>query len=390
MALFGKKKKDKKVSFEEYTGIIKDDDAIYENLDKWYDDNEYDKIAEAVLGVPFERWSNQLWFRLISAYNNLKQFDKAEVELQKLKPRCESPADIAHWLYMNGYIRFTNNKTFSALHLFEDGHAADPDDTGELDLQQEIDDCWVQIKKDLKILHDISDNIVKDIKLNCSKEADSDKLKLTDEQFTLVLGFLPGIRKIPGQERGLGFNEYFKRFEGEEKEWAKDWLKKLFNISDNESFKAFLQKSIYCNMAHFGDDTLAVINKNPNFQISELNDQGKRLFQDTTLFVNAFAEYLPKAGTHAWDICEKIGYLRYAYAVDYIPQEHYIDCMMALTEEAKANFDSTEEYVTSLIFGCALYMFMLDDCSIDSGIKFLSQMAAYILHGDLPHILWRK
>lgn len=390
MALFGRKKKDKNISAENYTGVIKDDDVIYEKLDKWYDNKEYDKIAEAVLDIPFERWSNRLWFRLISAYNNLKQFDKAGLELQKLKSRCESPDDIAHWYYMNGYIQFMNNRIFSALHLYEDGLAADPEDTGELDLQQEIDDCWVQIKKDLKILHDISDNIVKDIKLNCSEKADSDKLKLSDEQFTLELGFLPGIRKIPGQEKGLGFNEYFKRFEGNEKEMAKDWLKKLFDISDNESFKAFLQKSIYCNMAHFGDDTIALINKSPNFQISELNGEGKRLFQDTTLFVNAFAEYLPKAGTHAWDICEKIGYLRCAYAVDYIPQEHYINCMMSLTEEAKAKFNSTEEYVTSLIFGCGLYMFMIDDCSIDSGVKFLCQMATYILHGDLPHVLWRK
>ncbi|MDE6724126.1 MAG: hypothetical protein K2J79_00830, partial [Ruminiclostridium sp.] len=190
MALFGRKKKDKNIDAEDNTGIIKDDDAIYEKLDKWYDDKEYNKIADAVLDIPFERWSNRLWFRLISAYNNLKQFDKAGLELQKMKSRCESPADIAHWYYMNGYIQFMNNRMFSALHLYEDGLAADPEDTDELDLQQEIDDCWVQIKKDLKILHDISDNIVKDIKLNCSEKADSDKIKLSDEQFTLELGFL--------------------------------------------------------------------------------------------------------------------------------------------------------------------------------------------------------
>lgn len=66
-------------------------------------------------------------------------------------------------------------------------------------------------------------------------------------------------------------------------------------------------------MAHFGNDAIALINKKPGFDLSELNSEGKRLFQDTTLFVNAFAEYLPEAGTCAWDICEKIGFYRHAY-----------------------------------------------------------------------------
>ena len=390
MGLFNKKKKDKDIAVDDSSGVIKDDDAIYEKLDKWHDDKEYDKIAEAILDIPFERWSNRLWFRLISAYNNLKQFDKAQLELEKLKSRCSSPADLAHWYYMNGYIQYMNNRIFSALHFYEDGLAADPDDTEDLDLKQEIDDCWVQIKKDLKILHDISDNIVKDIKLRCTEKAESERFKLSDEQFTLELGFLPGIRKIPGQERGLGFNEYFKRFEGEKKEMAKGWLEKLFDITDFESFKGFMKTNINCNMAHFANDAIAAIDKRPNFELSELNTQGKRLFQDTTLFVNAFAEYLPEAGTYAWDICEKIGYLRCAYAVDYLPQEHYISCMMSLTEEAKAKFSSQEEYITSLVFGCGLYMFMMDECSIDSGVKFLCQMATFILNGDLPHILWKK
>ena len=152
----------------------------------------------------------------------------------------------------------------------------------------------------------------------------------------------------------------------------KDWLVKLFGITDNESFKKFIKKDINCNMAHFGNDAIALINKKPGFDLSELNSEGKRLFQDTTLFVNAFAEYLPEAGTCAWDICEKIGFYRHAYAVNYVSQEEYISNMMSLTEEAKNKFASQEECVASLIFGCGLYMFMIEECSIESGAKFLS------------------
>lgn len=383
MGLFKKYNTDK-------NGLISDNDEIYNKLDKLYDEKKYDKIAETILDVPFEKWSNRLWFRLISAYNNLKQFDKAELELKKIQPRCENPSDTAHWFYMNGYINYRNGKTFNALHFYEDGLAADPDNTSKLDLKQEIDDCWVQIKKDLEIVRNMSEKISQDIKTRCSERPDSEKFNLNDEQFTLELGFLPGIRKIPGQERGLGFDEYFKKYEDEKKELAKDWLEKLFHIRDNESFKHFIQKDINCNMAHFGEDAIAVINKKPNFDLSELNLEGKRLFQDTTLFVNAFAEYLPESGTQAWDICEKIGFLRHAYAVDYISQEEYICSMMSLTEDAKKKFSSQEEYVASLIFGCGLYMFMIDECSIESAAKFLSQMATFVINGDLPHILWKK
>ncbi len=52
--------------------MISDSDKLYEELDKWHDDNEYDKIANAVMNIPHENWSNKMWFRLISAYNNLK------------------------------------------------------------------------------------------------------------------------------------------------------------------------------------------------------------------------------------------------------------------------------------------------------------------------------
>ena len=383
MGLFKKHSTDK-------NGFIGDKDAIYNKLDKLCDQKMYDKIAETILDIPFERWSNRLWFRLISAYNNLKQFDKAELELKKIKDRRESPSDRAHWFYMNGYINFVNGRTFKALHFYEDGMAADPENTSELDLKQETDKCWVQIKKDLDMVHNISEKIVQDIKARCSEKPDSEKFNLSDEQFTLELGFLPGIRKIPGQERGLGFDEYFKKFEGEKKEQAKDWLEKLFGITDNESFKKFIEKDINCNMAHFGNDAIALINKKPGFDLSELNSEGKRLFQDTTLFVNAFAEYLPEAGTCAWDICEKIGFYRHAYAVNYVSQEEYISNMMSLTEEAKNKFASQEEYVASLIFGCGLYMFMIDECSIESGAKFLSQMAVFVINGNLLHILWKK
>ena len=83
-------------------GKISDDDKLYESLDKWFDDDEFAKIVEAVLGVPEEQWSVKLRFRLISAYNNLKEFAKSREQLIKIQPECKKPDELARFFYMNG------------------------------------------------------------------------------------------------------------------------------------------------------------------------------------------------------------------------------------------------------------------------------------------------
>ena len=79
----------------------------------------------------------------------------------------------------------------------------------------------------------------------------SDKYELSDEEFTMQLGFLPGIRKIPGQEHGLGFKEYFKKYEGEKREQAKEWFGNLFGVTDRGSFIEFFQTNRCCNISRF-------------------------------------------------------------------------------------------------------------------------------------------
>ena len=126
------------------------------------------------------------------------------------------------------------------------------------------------------------------------------------------------------------------------------------------------------------------------FDISELNKNGRRLFDDVTLFVKVFAEFLPAAGVAAWDMSEKIGFCRHAYAVDFLTHTDYCTCMAAMMDDVKASFSSTEEYMLSMAFGSALYMFMEDERSIPSAIDFLLKSSAFIIHGDLGDIRWKE
>lgn len=371
-------------------GFISDDDRLYEQLDKWHDADEYDSIVSAVLEIPREQWSNKLWFRLISAYNNLKQFDKAQEELDMISPRCKEPVDLARLHYMRGYIFDVNRKELMALHCYEDGLEADPDNISGLDLEKEIADCRGYIEKDLKKLRELSEKVTKDIKKRYAQMPYSAKYELSDEEFTMQLGFLPAIRRIPGHEHALGFKEYFKKYEGEQLEQAKEWFRNLFGVTGRESFIEMFQNGRDCNIAHFGRDILANLNGNPIFEASELNKSGRRLFDDTTLYIKAFAEFLPKAGVAAWDMSEKIGYARHAYAVGYLSDYDYSSCLNSITDAAKECFSSAEEYMLSLAFGSALYMFMVDSRSISSGEDFLLKSVAFMLQGDLADIRWKQ
>lgn len=371
-------------------GMISDSDKIYEELDQCYNEKEYDKIAAAVMDIPREHWSNKLWFRLISAYNNLKQFGKASEELDAIYPRCDNPVDISHWHYMRGYILYVNRKHLMAIHCFEDGLEADPNDSLGFELDKEIEDARVNIEKDINTLRELSEKVTRDIKKRYAQMPYSDKYELSDEEFTMQLGFLPGIRKIPGQEHGLGFKEYFKKYEGEKREQAKEWFGNLFGVTDRGSFIEFFQTNRCCNISRFARDVLASLNGKSAFDISELNKNGRRLFDDVTLFVKVFAEFLPAAGVAAWDMSEKIGFCRHAYAVDFLTHTDYCTCMSAMMDDVKASFSSTEEYMLSMAFGSALYMFMEDERSIPSAIDFLLKSSAFIIHGDLGDIRWKE
>lgn len=371
-------------------GIISDSDGLFDELDRWHNGGEYDKIVEAVTAVPRERWSNRLWFKLISAYNNLKRFDSASEELDALFPRCDNPADISRWHYMRGYIFYVNSKYLMAIHCFEDGLEADPDDSSGLKLDKEIEDGRAYIEKNIKTLRDLSEKITRDIKKRYAQMPYSDKYELSDEEFVMRLGFLPGIRKIPGQERGLGFEEFFKKYEGAQKEQAKKWFEDLFGVTDRGSFIEFFQNNRCCNISRFARDVISSMNGRAAFDVSELNKGGRRLFEDVTLFVKVFAEFLPASGVAAWDMSEKIGFCRHAYAVDLLTNTDYLTCMTAIIDDAKASFSSAEEYMLSLAFGSAFYMFMEDDRSIPSATDFLLRMSAFIIHGDLADMRWKE
>lgn len=370
-------------------GKISDDDKLYKSLDKWHDKDEYERIVSSILGIPREQWSVRLWFRLISAYNNLKQFDKARGELRLVEPLCVTPKWKAYFCYMHGYIYSGEDKDMMAISCYNDGKKADPGNEGDFDFDGLIKECREYIDKDLKKLGTLSDYIAQDIKEECAKKPDKEKTRVSEDEFTMYLGFLPLIRKIPGTSHSFGF-EYFCKYKGEEKQAVLNWFKNMFNITDRETFRNLFTKYAGCNIANLYNDVPPYLAGKPDFDISELNEDGMTAFMNAAEFFKPFVKYLPEGGVLAWDISEKVGFAWLAYSCDLIGNTDYCTIMMMLTEQAQANFSSFEEYMLSLAFGCGVYMFHLDRWNIGGAMEFMRQMVPMILHGDLPHIKWRK
>lgn len=367
-------------------GKITPDSGLFKQLDEWHEKDEYTKIAEAVLAVPLENRSNKLWFRLISAYNNMGEFGKAREELEKLAPLCDNPADLSRLHYMHGYIYYREDREYLAIDEYKRGLEADPDNSIGLNLQNEIEDCRGYITKNLAKLHSLSERVYNDIKERCREKPD--KTELSDEDFTLYLGFLPALRVIPGHENSIGFG-YFRKYEGAEKQAALDWLNRGLGITDRDSLLDFYQNAPHCNINAMAEDVRAYLAGTPknDFRIDELNKEERYIFECYAEFIGTFNEYLPEAGVLAWDISEKVGIVRWAYACDLIPNTDFCKSMLYLHDLAREKFASFEEYILSLAFGAALFMFKIERLHIIHAIDFLARTAP-LLKMELPDLEW--
>lgn len=374
-----------KITLDE-NGKISDNDELYKVLDECYDNDEYDNIVAAVLSVPEEQRSVKLRFRLIGALNNKRDFENSRSELQKILPDCKTPAEIARFFYMNGYILYMNDKELAALSFYEAGVNADPENTSGLDLPAEVKECKEYVDKDLNELRVLAKKAAEDIEKRCV--AKPEKRKMSDGEFTVLLGLIPSLRPLPPVQRPLGLNDFFLKFEGKEKEAVTKWLETLFNIKDKDSFIEFYRKGRDCNISGMYSDVKAFLDGKPKFDIKTLRGDGQRSFVNTCAFVKPFCEFLPEAGVLGWDLSEKVGYSRLAFACDILEKEDYIGSMSAIKNAALELFPSAADFMKSLVLGGALYAFASDNWDVKGAIDYVKVAMSIIMQCDLPDGEW--
>lgn len=373
---------------EDENGKIHDSDAIFDRIDEQLDNEEYDAVVSRILAIPREKWSNKLRFKLICAYNNQRDFDKSEDELDEIEPLCESPEDKARFRYMLGYICYMTDKEIMARAHYTAALQIAPEYAKSIELEDEIAECSGLIRNDLAALRSLFVKIGKDLASRCKQSPN--KLSITDEQFQLRLGFFPAIRKIPGFEHPIGLENYFMKYEDEDKEKCLQWFERFYGINNEETFFDFIQNDFGSNVSRMANDVVAYLNGTPNFDVAQLNDMGKLSFESCIEFVRQFGDVLPKAGVLAWDIGEKIGFARHAYYAGLIGNFDYCKGLLTLGDAAVKNFSSWNEFMRSLLCGAALYMFNIDNFSISGAVEFTKNMFHFLMNSDLPDTEWKS
>lgn len=362
---------------------IKDTDPLYETLDQWHENDEYDNILNTILEIEREHWSNKLWFRVISALNNKKMFERAEEEISRLSERCEKPADIAKLHYMKGYIYYMTDREYRAIECYQKGMTADPENTAELSLQEDCEECQKYIDDNLKTLRDFAIALTNSISQVSVSQAE--KEKVSGEKFTMFLAFLPGIRKVPQLERCIGFEKMFYKYEEEERGFVKEHLAEQFGITNYSSLKKYYTDN---NVNYVYEDVCALKAGNLQFLPEDLTVEGRTVWKASVDYLSNILEYLPQGGIAAWDISETLGLARHAYGCSLLSDTEYTQILKELTDIAKQLYRSWEEYMAGLLFGAGYFMFRISELNLLEAIKMMTNMSKLVLDSDLPAICW--
>lgn len=363
-------------------GWISDDDPIYENLDKWHENNEYDNILETIYAISREMWSNKLWFRLVSALNNKHEFDKAKEELNKLSERCKTPQDKGSFYYMLGYIYFMEDKEITALRYYNKATDADP----KKDLKEECAECQKCIDEALNKQEVAIDDIIKLIDGCLKVVPKKEKVKPNENEFALIIGLIPSVHTLPCVEEPIGIESIFAKYDKSVKEDVRQWLWNVYNIKDIKTLKAVSDEQF--NVKGKYNDIAAYLAGKRGLPIELLNDERKSIWDACMVFCKKFVEKVPNLDLSAWDISEKTGLVRHAYGCDIISDSEYILAVMELTDEIKKRYSSWNDYLAGYIFGSGLFMFLVSDFNIDKAVNFMCKVAEAILQSDIPNYKW--
>ncbi len=336
-------------------------------------------------------------FELIGTYCNRADYKKAREEIDKIEPYCKTPADLARFHYSRGYVNSASVSQLLALGEYRKGLRVDPADT--LNLKKECKYSRKLIEKEYAELRRIVVDCVHLIKQRYGEIPEENKAEVDVQTFQLLLGFHQSIRMphadnimlgFPKDKLVLGFEDYFAKLAGENRENAKRYLEEAYQITNRESFLMCIHNHPNLHLNDYIREVKAYLNDESAFDVNKLDDDGKLSFLATAEFVKAFLEYLPEAGIIAWDLSGQIGLLRVAFACDMIDKEDYCCSMDALTQVLRGKLSSFEEYARSFIFGSAVLVFKARSMNITKATDFMFSVMGTLCAGDLLGTKWVK
>lgn len=174
-----------------------------------------------------------------------------------------------------------------------------------------------------------------------------------DESFSLLLAAPSSLmNKIP-------FFSFEMRLREEGIEGIKRKLEKLYNITDRNSALDKLSANKHNGCGRDYDDFKSFWQGSPSFDIDELNENGRKYFNECKDFAYKFYNVLGEGGFSAWDIGESINIVRDCFLCGYIDRDLSDEIIRDFTNMAVMKYGSFEEYALSYLGGSSYYMYRI-------------------------------
>ncbi|MBQ3546011.1 MAG: DUF2185 domain-containing protein [Lachnospiraceae bacterium] len=172
------------------------------------------------------------------------------------------------------------------------------------------------------------------------------------EEFTFLLGGMPSFRKVPGINGHMGFDFYYCDEENN-KQLVKEHLKNLFGVEDKKSlveacYNFFPEGNQYEQFMTFWKNA-------PKFDISALEPQGLKAFEECKYRAGYFYPFLQEKGFYAYDISERIVLCQTAVTGGIISEEEFFEITDEWVRLAQVFYNSYAEFAISYLCGAVYF-----------------------------------
>ncbi|MBR5973595.1 MAG: DUF1266 domain-containing protein [Clostridiales bacterium] len=360
--------------------VISDNDPIYEVLDKWHDEDEYEKILQKIEEIPLEDRSNKLWFRKISALNNLKRYPEAREEIAKLSPRCSEPSDIGKLFYMTGYIYDQSDCEFKAIECYRRRAEIDPswNECDEL-----VKDSMGYVKKDMDRAYNAFSKFFPDYAAKTQAAAEKKTIPELD-----ILPYISAMgSSFMSSNLGvkLPLDQPLFKCSEEDKPKVVSFLKDRMHITDLTSLQQDFGKN---RLAPFTSEILHIIKTGEEPALDKLNAKQLTHYEASKLALSKMKEFIPDGGLAAWDYSDMLAIARFMYSVDMLSNTEMMQTYLFANDECKRLFKSWEEFTHSLTIGAFYNAFTRDTSyNINQSARFAINVGVFCMQ-TYPGIEW--
>lgn len=174
------------------------------------------------------------------------------------------------------------------------------------------------------------------------------------ERFTLLLSGISTCRKAPGIPVHMGYETLYRCQDSRDAEELKAHLFRLYGIYDRATLDEACMKRLTSGKEY--EQFMTFWCGAPLFDLNELEEQGRKSFETQIGLASIFYPYLKERGFYAWDINERIGLGRKAFACGLITKEEFDDMFNYQIGKAQVFYHSFKEYAVSCICGAVYFI----------------------------------